>query len=83
VPRLLLLLQCGLLPTTALWHLLRCLSHEGCLIGAARTVQLDPGFLLWFDIKEFEATAVRRTPDGCAGLVQLEYHVLVVPNCHR
>ena len=83
MPRLLPLPQCGLLPTTALWHLLRCLPHEGCLLRDARTVQFDPGFPLWLDVEEFEATAVRRTPDGCAGLVRLEYRVLVVPNCHR
>jgi hypothetical protein len=83
MPRLLLLLQCGLPPTTALWHLLRCLPHEGCLLSDARTVQLDPRFPLWLDVEELEATAVRRTPDGCAGLVRLEYRVLVVPNCHR
>jgi len=51
--------------STALWHIRRCLPHEGPALNSAEgfilsdshTVQFDPQADLWLDVDEFESHA--------------------------
>jgi DNA-binding SARP family transcriptional activator/predicted ATPase len=42
---------------TALWHIRRCLPHDGLLLSDFHTVQFDPHSSLWLDAEEFQARA--------------------------
>ena len=45
--------------STALWHIRRCLPHEGLILSDPQAAQFDPQSDLWLDVQEFEAQVSR------------------------
>ena len=60
--------------STALWHIRRCLPHEGLILSDPQAAQFDPQSDLWLDVEEFQvlSSSVSGSPDLKPETVELE-----------